>query len=443
MQTYQNTKPTDIAWLGEVPDHWELRKAKYLFSKMERAVRSDDEIVTCFRNGEVTLRSNRRTEGFTNALKEHGYQGVRKGDLVIHAMDAFAGAIGVSDADGKSTPVYSVCTPRLNNQVNVYFYAYFLRNLALSGFIQSLAKGIRERSTDFRFSDFAQLELPLPPLSEQTAIANFLDKKTAQIKEAIALKSEQIDKLKEYRQTLINQTVTQGLNPNALMKNSGVEWLGEVPSHWEVKKLKYFGFVYAGINGKSGDDFSKDIQENQNFKPFIPFTNICNNSIIDNLNYQYVKVSKYETQNKVLNGDVLFLMSSETLEDIAKSSLYLGQDDELYLNSFCKAFRVTKKENLNPKFLNYLLLSQACRNYFSTVARGFTRINLKQEYVNNLNTPIPPLSEQIAIANFLDDKTAQIDTAIRQYQAEIDKLKEYQQSLVNEVVTGKVRVKQD
>lgn len=430
MQTYQNTKPTDIAWLGEVPEHWELRKAKYLFSKMERAVRSDDEIVTCFRNGEVTLRSNRRTEGFTNALKEHGYQGVRKGDLVIHAMDAFAGAIGVSDADGKSTPVYSVCTPRLNNQVNVYFYAYFLRDLALSGFIQSLAKGIRERSTDFRFSDFAQLELPLPPLLEQTAIANFLDKKTAQIKEAIALKSEQIDKLKEYRQTLINQTVTQGLNPNALMKNSGVEWLGEVPSHWEVKKLKYFGFVYAGINGKSGDDFSKDIQENQNFKPFIPFTNICDNSIIDNLNYQYVKVSKYETQNKVLNGDVLFLMSSETLEDIAKSSLYLGQDDELYLNSFCKAFRVTKKENLNPKFLNYLLLSQACRNYFSTVARGFTRINLKQEYVNNLNTPIPPLSEQIAIANFLDDKTAQIDTAIRQYQAEIDKLKEYQQSLV-------------
>lgn len=199
MKPYEHYKNSGIDWLGDVPSHWELRKAKYLFSKMERAVRSDDEIVTCFRDGEVTLRSNRRTEGFTNALKEHGYQGIRKGDLVIHAMDAFAGAIGVSNSDGKSTPVYSVCIPRFDNQVNVYFYAYFLRNLALSGFIQSLAKGIRERSTDFRFADFAQLELPLPPLPEQTAIADYLDEKTARIQTAIGIKNEQIAKLKEYR----------------------------------------------------------------------------------------------------------------------------------------------------------------------------------------------------------------------------------------------------
>lgn len=111
-----------------------------------------------------TLRSNRRTEGFTTALKEIGYQGIRKDDLVIHAMDAFAGAIGVSDSDGKSTPVYSACVPRRANTVDPTFYAYYMRHLALSGFLVSLAKGIRERSTDFRFNDFAELEVPFPNL---------------------------------------------------------------------------------------------------------------------------------------------------------------------------------------------------------------------------------------------------------------------------------------
>ncbi|MBJ7592846.1 restriction endonuclease subunit S domain-containing protein [Aeromonas veronii] len=165
MPKYDIYQDSGVEGIGKIPSTWKLKKAKWLFSKVDRPVRSEDEIVTCFRDGQVTLRSNRRTEGFTNALKEHGYQGIRVGDLVIHAMDAFAGAIGVSDADGKSTPVYSVCVPRNEKQVNPFFYAYYLRDLALSGYIVSLAKGIRERSTDFRFSDFSQLFLPLPDLN--------------------------------------------------------------------------------------------------------------------------------------------------------------------------------------------------------------------------------------------------------------------------------------
>ena len=109
-QKYPAFKDSGEIWLETIPSHWDMRKAKWLFKREERPVRPEDDIVTCFRDGQVTLRSNRRTDGFTNALKEHGYQGIRKGDLVIHAMDAFAGAIGVSDSDGKSTPVYSVCT---------------------------------------------------------------------------------------------------------------------------------------------------------------------------------------------------------------------------------------------------------------------------------------------------------------------------------------------
>jgi len=155
MARYEKYKDSGAYYIPEIPESWEMKKAKWLFREEKRPVRKEDDIITCFRDGQVTLRKNRRTEGFTNATQENGYQGIRKGDLVIHNMDAFAGAIGVSDSDGKSTPVYAVCTPKREG-INPFFYAYLLRNLAYSGFILSLAKGIRERSTDFRFADFRE-----------------------------------------------------------------------------------------------------------------------------------------------------------------------------------------------------------------------------------------------------------------------------------------------
>jgi len=208
MRRYESYKDSGMEWLRQIPSHWDVQRSKFIFKKIERKVNEEDQIVTCFRDGQVTLRANRRTEGFTNALKEHGYQGIRKGDLVIHAMDAFAGAIGISDSDGKATPVYSVCLPHDKQKIDVYFYAYYLRNLALSGFISSLAKGIRERSTDFRYADFAELLLPIPPYLEQQKIADYLDKQTAKIDQAIALKTAHIEKLKEYKSVLINDVVT-------------------------------------------------------------------------------------------------------------------------------------------------------------------------------------------------------------------------------------------
>lgn len=224
---YDSYKDSEIPWIGDIPTKWEKVKAKWLFTKIDRPVRAEDDVVTAFRDGQVTLRKNRRTEGFTNALKEHGYQGIRKGDLVIHAMDAFAGAIGVSDSDGKSTPVYSACIPRGEFYTNTKYYAYLLRYMALSGYINSLAKGIRERSTDFRFSDFSDLILPNPSEAEQDRIVNFLDQKTAEIDAAIAKKQELIQLLNEQKTILINRAVTKGLNPNVKMKDSGVAWIGE------------------------------------------------------------------------------------------------------------------------------------------------------------------------------------------------------------------------
>jgi type I restriction enzyme S subunit len=245
MQQYDTYKDSGVYFLPDLPANWEIRKAKYLFKEENRPVKPDDEIVTCFRDGQVTLRKNRRVEGFTNSLKEIGYQGVRKGDLVIHNMDAFAGSIGISDSDGKATPVYSCCTP-LSSEVNQFYYCYLLRFLARNGFILSLAKGIRERSTDFRFNDFKELYLPLPSREEQDAIVKHIDTATAKIDAAIAQQQKMIDLLNERKQIIINRAVTKGLNPNAKMKDSGVEWIGEVPEGWDTCALKKKAKVILG-----------------------------------------------------------------------------------------------------------------------------------------------------------------------------------------------------
>lgn len=202
MQRHESYKSSGIQWSKQLPAHWNLQRAKWLFDRKERPPRADDGVVTAFRDGQVTLRTNRRTEGFTNAIQEHGYQGIRKGDLVIHAMDAFAGAIGVSDSDGKSTPVYAACVPRGEYPVNSYYYAYLLRYMAHSGYIESLSKGIRERSTDFRFTEFREQLLPIPPKNEQDRIVDLLDKKTAEINAAIEKKKRLIELLQEQKRGL-------------------------------------------------------------------------------------------------------------------------------------------------------------------------------------------------------------------------------------------------
>ena len=226
---YPAYKLSGVPWLGDLPEHWEMRRGGWLFRKMARPVRNSDEVITCFRDGTVTLRKNRRTEGFTESLKEIGYQGIRKGDLVIHQMDAFAGAVGVSDADGKGTPVYSVCRP--TRYAEPLYYAHIVREMSRNQWILALAKGIRERSTDFRYGDFAKQYLPLPPLPEQRAIVRYLDYVDGRIRRYVAAKEKLVGLLEEERWVVVNRAVTRGLDPNVRLKPSGVEWLGDVPEH--------------------------------------------------------------------------------------------------------------------------------------------------------------------------------------------------------------------
>ena len=200
-------KATNIPWLPEIPEHWDVKRGKNLFNKEQRPIEEGDEIVTCFRDGEVTLRKNRRTTGFTEATDYSHYQHICKGDLVIHQMDAFAGSSGVSDSDGMGTPVLSVCTARIEG-VNHYYFAYILRLMGKNNFILSLYRGIRERSSDFRFETFAKQYLPVPPAIEQEQIVKFIHERSSKLDTLTSKLQQEIESIKEYKQRLISDVVT-------------------------------------------------------------------------------------------------------------------------------------------------------------------------------------------------------------------------------------------
>ena len=215
-------------------------------------------------------------------------------------------------------------------------------------------------------------------------------------------------------------------------KDSGVDWMNKIPSNWEKSRIRMVGDLYGGLTGKKGSDFNDE--DNSSNKPFVPFTNIFNNTYISKDHFQYVNVEENENQNRVLKNDLFFLMSSESYEDLGKCSILLEDVEELYLNSFCKGFRI-KDSKVYPLFLNYQLLGSLHKEMISVEGNGFTRINLRQDRLLDIPVFIPPLSEQQQIVSFLDTKTSLIDSLIEKTQRKIELLKEKRTSLINEVVT--------
>ncbi|MDO4498217.1 MAG: restriction endonuclease subunit S [Coriobacteriaceae bacterium] len=199
-------KDSGVEWIGEIPEGWEVSKFRWVLKKVSRDPLPDDEVVTCFRDGEVTLRTNRRTDGFTMSDKEIGYQHICKGDFVIHGMDGFAGAMGISDSDGKASPVLMAFNAR--GAEDLRYMNYLLRFYAWQDVFLSLSTTIRVRSCDLNWGKVAPIPVILPFPREQAAIADYLDAKTAEIDSLIADKQRQVELLREYRKSLISEAVT-------------------------------------------------------------------------------------------------------------------------------------------------------------------------------------------------------------------------------------------
>lgn len=197
-------KDSGIEWIGEIPETWDIKKGKYCLRYVQKPTKPDDDVITCFRDGEVTLRKNRREEGFTISLKEIGYQGIDVGDLVVHGMDGFAGAIGISDSRGKASPVLNV----LDTDNNKRYIMYYLRSLAFNGVFLALSTGIRVRTCDTNWSKLRELLYVLPSKKEQDAIVRFVDKRLNATDEIIAQKQEQLAVLADYKKSVIYEYVT-------------------------------------------------------------------------------------------------------------------------------------------------------------------------------------------------------------------------------------------
>ena len=404
---YPSYKKSGVEWLGDVPEHWQIVRTKDIFNHRKEEALEDDEIVTAFRDGQVTLRKNRRTDGFTNSIKEHGYQHINNGDLVIHEMDAFAGAIGVSDSSGKSTPVYTVCYAK-NENINHHFYSHFFRTMAKTGFINSLAKGIRVRSTEFRWNESRNVYLAEPPKADQEKIVSFLDTETARIDNLIAKQEKLIELLEEQRKSIISHAVTKGLNPNAPMKDSGVEWLGEVPNHWKIGRLKNL----LSIN--NGSD------------------------------YKEFEVENSENSYPVYGSGGVFTYSSKYIYD--QESVLLGRkgtiNKPLYVTSPFWAvdtmFYSQVKQGVHGKYVYYQALGFPYDRYSSNTALP----SMTQTDLLNLSVTIPLISEQIEITQFLDNENAKFDNLISKQKNLIEKLKEYRSSIISHTVTGKIDIRE-
>ena len=427
---YPKYKDSGVEWLGQVPEHWDTTRIKNLFTLMRRAPEPNDEIVTAFRDGEVTLRSNRRVDGFTNALQEHGYQRVLKNDLVIHAMDAFAGAIGVSDSDGKSTPVYSVCTPK-RPDVDAHYYGRLMRHMALAGYINSLSKGIRERSTEFRWNEAAEVVVTVPPMSEQAAIVAFLSHETGKIHRLVAEQQRLMGLLKEKRQAVISHAVTKGLNAHSPMKPSGIEWLGDVPEHWRILRLKD---VSPRISGRlvyqPAQYFSED------GVPFLMGNNVSERGIQwEDVKFIPDDVNNSFSQHALREGDVV------TVRVGAPGVTCVVPKDADGLN--CGSLMIIRQ---SPRFSSHWLASvmnsPVVRRQIDQVQYGAAQEQINITDAVTFRIPTPPLIEQGAIASFLREETERFDTLTTEAQKAINLLQERRTALISAAVTGQIDVRE-
>ena len=424
MQRYESYKPSGIQWVEKIPSHWGTERAKWLFNRMERPVRPEDDVVTAFRDGQVTLRTNRRTEGFTNAMQEHGYQGIRKGDLVIHAMDAFAGAIGVSDSDGKSTPVYAACVPRGEYPVNSYYYAYLLRYMAHSGYIESLSKGIRERSTDFRFAEFRELPLPIPEQDEQDRIVAFLDQKTAEIDSAIAKKERLIELLDEQKSILINSLVTKGVNPQVVTKASGLSWGGDIPAHWKIRYLKHL-FRETDARTSTGEEPLFSLRMSGQL---LRHNDVSDKPITPDQLIGYKIVSPGQlVMNRMRASMGLFAVAHER---------GLVSPDYAVFNCI---------DDISQAYFLALFRNSAIRGVFLTESKGLGTgssgfLRLYSDRFGGIKVPCPPREEQEKIVLAINDHFLKFADVERSVKIEIEKLVVMRSILIADAVTGKMRV---
>lgn len=411
-------KDSGVAWIGEMPEDWTVKRGKFTLKLLNRPVKETDDVITCFRDGEVTLRTNRRTDGFTVSVKEIGYQGIEPGDLVIHGMDGFAGSIGISDSRGKSSPVLVVC----DTDENKRYIMYYLRSMAYNDVFTALATGIRVRSCDLRWNKLAELPYILPSLEEQNQIVLAIESSTSKVDALISNVQAQIEKLKAYKQSLITEVVTKGLDPNVPMKDSGVEWIGEIPKCWNMVRGKA---LFEECDARS-DDGSEELLTVSQYTGVTPRSQ--------------KSVNMFESTT--LGGYKICEVG-----DIAANTMWLwagaiGVSE--YRGVISPSYNVYRQKEIKyiSSYLDCLLRIPLLVQEYASRSTGIraSRLRLYPKDFMDIMFPVPPIEEQKTIMDILGKKIDMVNQMISIKQSKIEKLELYKRSLIYEYVTGKKEV---
>ena len=424
---YPSYKNSGVEWLGDVPEHWYIFKSNKIFKQSNvRSYESDEQLTASQKYGVIPQSLYMKKEESKVVLALSGidnFKHVDKNDFVI-SLRSFQGGIELCFYDGCVSPAYTVLKP--NKVINYSFWSYLFKSTIYISVLNTAVDGIREGKT-ISYTNFGKIYINIPPLSEQAQIANYLDTETTRIDNLIAKQEKLIELLEEQRKSIISHAVTKGLNPNAPMKDSGVEWLGEVPEHWDVAVVKRAFIVKLG---KMLQPDQKD--ETDVIKKYLKASNLTWDGVKDIDNEMWF--SKNDLKKLKLEiGDLLVAEGG----DVGKSCIFDSNEEFYYQNS---VNRVRGQKNNANKFLYYWLFTLKYSGYIDILCNKSTIAHFTAEKLNETILLLPDSVEQNEIIAYLERENGKINQLILKQQSLIEKLKEYRASIISHAVTGKIDV---
>ena len=427
---YERYKDSGVDWLGKIPSDWDLQPAfKYIKENKTKNTGLLENTVLSLSYGKIIIKPEEKLTGLVPESFET-YQIVEPNDIIIRCTDLQNDKVslrtGLVENRGIITSAYLGL--KVFQNYNSKFLHYYLHSLDITKAIYKFGTGLRQ---NLSFLDFKRLPLVDISLDLQQKIANFLDQKTAQIDQAIALKQQQIEKLNEYKQIVIQNAVTKGLDPNAPMKNSGVEWIGNIPEHWDVKKLKYLtSKIGSGITPSGGATTYVD-----KGIPLLRSQNIhFDGLVLDNVANISLNVHKSMKNSQVKQHDVLLNITGGSLGRCC----YNSSNDEMNVNQHVC---IVRPNNLiKGEFLNGLMSSEVGQKQIWFFQQGGGREGLNFQNLKNFDFPLPSIDEQKEIIAHIESLKQHFKKSVDNYQTQIDRLKEYKNILINQAVTGKIKI---
>jgi len=435
---YPAYKESGVEWLGEIPSNWKIGKLGTTLKPISIKNHPNKKLLSITREKGVIVRDIENDDDNHNFIPDDlsGYKLLEKGQFGMNKMKAWQGSYGVSKHTGIVSPAYYVF--KFADDINPDFFHIAIRSKKYVSFFGQASDGVRIGQWDLSKDRMKKISFVIPSLEEQTAIANFLDEKTTKIDQAIAQKEQLIALLKERKQIIIQHAVTKGLDTNAKMKDSGVEWIGEIPEGWSsVTKIKFI----SSLKGRQGWQGLK-AQEYTDEGPHVLSSAHFNNYIIDWNKCPRVSIERYLMDEHIqLNiGDILLMKDGANMGKLALVDNLPGL---ACLNSHLLLFRSlneNEKPYYLPKYMFYHMICREFQDYIKINGTGATFLGISQESIGNYPICLPPLQEQRKIADFLDVQSSKFEKSIYSQQTQIKKLKEYKATLIDSAVTGKIKV---